>query len=127
VNLILFHPRLLERTCARCQTWLYDERHQIIRRLGQKVRRPPGTLLPCWKCPKQNPAAAAGCERDIDRIARTLRLYFEVRATAGRCLSDREAADRLLARHLAIVDAAVRRVEATRGIAMEPRRAGQKT
>ena len=41
-------------------------------------------------------------------------LYFEVQATAGRCLSDREAADRLLARHLAIVDAVVRRVAVLR-------------
>ncbi|HEX4147205.1 MAG TPA: hypothetical protein VHY91_27155 [Pirellulales bacterium] len=112
MNLILLHPRLLQRTCTRCQTWLYDERHQIIHRLGQRVRRPPGTLLPCWKCPKQSPAASAGFERDLDRIACTVRLYFEVRATCGRCLSDRQAADRLLARHLAIVDATVRRVAA---------------
>jgi hypothetical protein len=117
VNLILLHPQLLERTCARCQTWLYDDRHQIVCRLGQRVRRPPGTLLPCWKCPKQNPAAAAGCERDLDRIARTVRLYFEVQATAGRCLSDRQAADRLLVRHLAIVDAAVRRLKMSQTLA----------
>ena len=117
VNLILLHPRLLERTCTRCRTWLYDDRHQIVYRLGQKVRRPPDTLLPCWKCPKQSPAAAAGCERDIDRIARTVRLYFEVQATAGRCLSDRQAADRLLVRNLAIVDAVVRRVTASQTLA----------
>jgi hypothetical protein len=112
VSLILLHPQLLERTCERCQTWLYDDRHQIVRRLGQPVRRPADALLPCWKCPKQNPAAAAGCQRDLDRIARTVRLYFEVQATAGRCLSDRQAADRLLARHLAIVGVVVRRVTA---------------
>ena len=109
MNLILLHPRLLDADLSRCQTWLYDERHQIVRRLGEKVRRPPDTLLPCWKCPKQSPAAAAGCERDMERIARTVRLYFEVQATAGRCLSEREAADRLLARHLAIVDGAAAR------------------
>ena len=119
VELILLHPQLLERTCARCQTWLYDERHQIVRRLGQRVRRPPGTLLPCWKCPKQNPALAAGCERDLDRIARTVRLYFEVQATAGRCLSDRQAADRLLARNLALVDAVVRRVATSQTLAVQ--------
>jgi hypothetical protein len=124
VTLILLHPRLLERTCARCRTWLYDERHEIVRRLGEPVRRPPGTLLPCWKCPKQSPAAATGCERDIDRIAHTVRLYFEVQATAGRCLSDREAADRLLVRHLAIVDSVVRRaaLSQTRGCVGSPPR-----
>lgn len=117
MNLILLHPQLLERTCARCQTWLYDDRHRIVRRLGQRVRRPPGTLLPCWKCPKQSPAASAGCERDLDRIARTVRLYFEVLATAGRCLSDREACDALLVRHLAIVDAVVRRLATSQSLA----------
>ncbi len=62
VSLLLAHPPLLERTCARCQTWLFDDRHQIVRRLGQPVPRPPGTLLPCWKCPKRSPAEAAGCD-----------------------------------------------------------------
>jgi len=110
VKLILLHPQLIERTCARCQAWLYDEQHQVVRRLGQPVPRPPESLLPCWQCPKQSPAAAAGCERDIERIARTVRLYFAVQATAGRCLSEREAADRLTARNLALVAAVVRQV-----------------
>jgi hypothetical protein len=80
--------------------------------LGQPVPRPAGTLLPCWKCPKRSPAEAAGCERDLDRILRTVRMYFEGRATAGRSLGDRQARDALLIRHLAIVDLAVRRLTA---------------
>ncbi len=111
VNLLLFHPQLLQRSCASCRTWMYDDQHQIITRLGVPVRRPPASPTPCWKCPKQSPEQSAGYERDMQRIQRTLRLYFEVRATAGRVLSEREAADRLLARHLALVDMAVRRWE----------------
>jgi hypothetical protein len=111
MNLLLFHPRLLNRTCARCRAWMYDERHHLVTRLGAPVRRPPGSPTPCWQCPKQNPAQGSGCERDLERIQRTLRLYFEVRATAGRALSNREAADRLLMRNLALVDASVRRWE----------------
>ena len=111
VNLLLFHPRLLQRSCTSCRTWMYDEQHRIVTRLGVPVRRPLASPTPCWNCPKQSPARARGYERDMQRIVRTLRLYFEVRATAGRVLSDREAADPLLARHLAIVDGAVRRWE----------------
>lgn len=111
VNLLLFHPQLLHRSCASCRTWMYDDRHQVITRLGAPVRRPPGSPTPCWKCPKQSPAHALGYERDLARIQRTLRLYFAVRATAGRVLSEREAADPLLARHLAMIDVLVRRWE----------------
>jgi hypothetical protein len=125
VNLLLFHPRLLQRTCDLCRTWMFDEQHRIITRLGVPVGRPAASPTPCWNCPKQSPARARGYERDMQRIARMLRLYFEVRATAGRVLSDREAADSLLARHLAIVDMAVRRWElrqACAALAAESRR-----
>jgi hypothetical protein len=112
VKLLLFHPRLVERTCAKCRTWMYDDAHRLIVRAGEPLRRPPASPTPCWKCPKQNPSAARGCERDMARILRTLWLYFAVRATAGRVLSPREAADPLLARNLALVDALVRGWEA---------------
>ncbi len=111
VKLLLFHPQLLSRSCASCQAWLYDDDHRVVMRQGRPLRRPPSSPTPCWKCPKQSPALAAGCERDLDRIHRTLELYYQVRATAGRLLSDREAADPLLARNLAIVDAIVRKWE----------------
>ncbi len=109
VNLLLFHPQLLKRTCQQCQTWLFDDQHRLVQRAGRPVRRPPGSPTPCWNCPKKSPAEARGFERDMGKISRTLELYCQVRATAGRCLSDREASDPLLARNLAIVDAIVRR------------------
>jgi hypothetical protein len=111
VKLLLFHPHLLQRTCARCQQWLYDDQHQFVMRAGQRVRRPPGSPTPCWTCPKQSPAHARRYERDLDKIGATVDLYFRVRATAGRCLSQREAADRLTARNLSIVDTIVRKWE----------------
>ncbi len=120
VNLLLFHPQLIERTCARCRTWMYDDRHRVVTRLGQPIRRPPGSPTPCWQCPKQSPDRATGCERDLERIQRTLRLYFDVRATAGRVLTEREAADPLLARNLSMVDMLVRRWESSQARALHP-------
>jgi hypothetical protein len=111
---LLFHPRLLQRTCALCQRWLYDDEHSVLTRGGQRICRPPGSPTPCWKCPKQSPAHAAGYERDLDRIVRVVELYHRVRATAGRCLSDREAHDPLTTRYLAIVDRLVRQLERAR-------------
>jgi hypothetical protein len=112
VKLLLFHPQLLKRTCASCRQWLYDDRHHIVTRAGQPVCRPPGSPTPCWKCPKGSPAQSAGLERDLDKIGATVDLYFRVRATAGRCLSQREAADLLTVRNLSIVEAIVRKWEA---------------
>ncbi|MBI3837398.1 MAG: hypothetical protein HY288_05640 [Planctomycetia bacterium] len=110
-KLLLFHPQLLNRTCASCQEWLYDDQHRFIMRAGQRVSRPKGSPTPCWKCPKESPVHAAGYERDIDKIASTIDLYFRVRATAGRCLSPCEAADPLTVRKLSIVDRIVRKWE----------------
>jgi len=111
VKLLLFHSRLAERTCTLCRAWLYDEAHRPIMRLGRRVSRPPASPTPCWQCPKQSPTVAAGFERDRAKIERTLESYFRVRATAGQCLAPLGGADRLLARHLALVDAIVRRHE----------------
>jgi hypothetical protein len=55
-----------------------------------------------------------GIERDLARIGRRLVLYFEVRATQGRCLSEQASRDPLLVRHLALVDSLVRLWEARR-------------
>ena len=112
MKLLLFHPQLLKRTCASCRQWLYDDQHRFVTRAGQPVRRPPGSPTPCWKCPKGSPAQSAGYERDLDKIGATMDLYFRVRATVGRCLSQREAADSLTVRNLSIVDAIVRKGEA---------------
>jgi hypothetical protein len=51
-------------------------------------------------------------ERDLPRISRALVRYFEVRASGGRCLSEHEARDPLMARHLALIDRIVRAWEA---------------
>jgi hypothetical protein len=50
------------------------------------------------------------------RIARRIELYFQVRATSGRCLDERAARDALVARHLALVDTLVRAWELARGL-----------
>lgn len=109
VRLLLLHPQLAMVRCASCQQWLYDDRHRLVIRGGEAIRRPAGSSTPCWQCPKRSPREAQGYERDLDRISRTLDLYFRVRATSGRCLGDREAADPLLSRHLTIIDTLVRR------------------
>jgi hypothetical protein len=111
VKLLLFHPQLVNRTCASCRLWLYDDQHRFVTRAGRPVRRPQGSPTPCWKCPKQSAAQSAGYERDLDKIGATIDLYFRVRATAGRCLSQRESADSLTVRNLSIVDTIVRQGE----------------
>jgi hypothetical protein len=108
VKLALLHPQIIERSCARCQTWLHDDQHRCVLREGKPVRRPAGAPTPCWKCPKQSPKLAASYERDLERIGRMLDLYFRVRATNGRCLSEAQARDPLTARYLAIIDGLVR-------------------
>jgi hypothetical protein len=112
VNLRLFHPAVLQRSCESCQQWMYDDQHRLVRRLGEPVPRPADCPTPCWKCPKHSPTYAAGAERDAARIRATLQLSLNVRATGGRCLNAAQAADSLLVRHLTIVDAIVRRWEA---------------
>jgi hypothetical protein len=109
VNLRLFHPAVLHRSCESCRQWMYDDGHRLVRRLGQSVPRPSDCPTPCWKCPKRSPAYSAGAERDAARIRATLQLSLNVRATGGRCLNAQQAADALLVRHLTIVDAIVRR------------------
>ncbi|HEX3728030.1 MAG TPA: hypothetical protein VHV08_17385 [Pirellulales bacterium] len=116
MKLLLFHPQLLHRTCDRCRTWLYDDKHQVMTRAGCPVRRPSGSPTPCWQCPKQSPEQARGYEYDMRRIARRIELYFQVRATSGRCLDERAARDALVARHLALVDTLVRAWELARGL-----------
>ena len=108
---MLFHPRILARSCDDCQRWLFDDDHQKILRVGIPVRRPAGSPTPCWKCPKQNPRQGRPLERDLPRIGRAVELYFRIRGTAGSCLSAAERRDPLLARGMALVDALLRRAE----------------
>ena len=111
MKLILLHPQILNRSCASCQHWLFDDDHHLILRLGQPIARPPGSPTPCWKCVKKSPHAARGLERDLPETASALELYYRLRATGGGCLSDAQRCDPLLARHMAIIDALVRQAE----------------
>jgi hypothetical protein len=93
---------------------MYDDQHRISMWAGKPLRRPAHSPTPCWKCPKRSPAQAAGYERDIARIERSMELYFQLRAGTGRVLPDDKAGDPLLCRNLGIIDALVGRWERTR-------------
>jgi len=111
VRLLLAHPRILKRSCADCQTWLYDDNHRRVLRLGEPVARPQGAPTPCWRCPKKSPEHARPVERALPKITRTINLYFQVRGTAGQCLSPAERNDRIIRRNLGIVEVLVTRAE----------------
>lgn len=51
LSLELMHPEVP--SCADCQAWLYDvATWRKSMRGGKPVARPPGSPLPCLKCPK---------------------------------------------------------------------------
>ena len=114
VNLLLFHPQVLRPQLSKLPK--LDVRRPASARssLGPAGSPPAGQSDPLLEMPQRSPAHAAGYERDMWRIRRALRMFFDVRATRGRCLSDRQAGDALLTRHLALVDLIVRRWEALR-------------
>ena len=87
VRLILLHPEWASRSCADCQAWSYDDDGQRSTRGGKDQPRPPGSLTPCWKCPKipdgtppeeRNPSSAVELD---ERNRRAWRHYLECRAT----------------------------------------------
>ena len=114
MNLLVFHPRIVSRPCSECQRWLFDDTHRKVLRLGRPVARPPASAPPCWSCPKKSPQESRGFERDLEKIGRTIELYYRIRGTAGCCLSAAERSDSVLARNMAIVDAVVRKAELQR-------------
>lgn len=98
--LLLTHPVVAQIPCSECLKFVYDfdtgEQVTICEGTIPMVRALPP---PCEKCPKQSPER----EREFilsDRNLKTLRLYHEVQATSGQCLSEREKADRVLTRNL---------------------------
>lgn len=111
MRLLLFHPVMAQISCSECQKVVYDFD------TGEKITICNGSLPmlrvlppPCEKCPKQSPRHEAEFVLS-DRNLRTLRLYYEVRATGGACLSEAERQDRLLTRNLYTIDRLVREFE----------------
>ena len=51
------HPHLCQRSCADCKTWWYRDTksNEIVKRKGEKLKRPPGSKTPCDDCPKESP------------------------------------------------------------------------
>jgi hypothetical protein len=57
MRLVLLHPAVANRSCAKCKEWLYDDKpgnfapHPVNHGWGDKKRK--GGKTPCWMCPKQ--------------------------------------------------------------------------
>lgn len=103
VWLLLAHPELP--TCADCRAWLHDKDWRVSRRAGRPVPRPPGTPLPCPRCPKSedgrpNPGAELSAKN-----ARAYHLALAARAGAA------VAADPIVERNLALVQSAADQYE----------------
>ena len=100
----MLHPRIVNRSCAQCEKWLFDDEHRLVTRLGAPVPRPAGAPTPCWSCPKKSPEQGGAFERELGRISRAISLYHQVRGSAGRCLSPAERRDAIVRRNLGILD-----------------------
>lgn len=111
MKLLVLHPQLLQRTCADCRNWIYDERHQPLTRGGQPIPRPAGVPTPCTTCPKGNALDGDYFDRHASGFAWLIRRRHEAIATGGACFSTAERADPLLHRNLGIVEAVLRKLE----------------
>ena len=110
MRLILFHPGPASIDCEECKRFIFDlktGRRETFKSGPKREEKPcvrPGKILPpCDQCPKESPEKAHEHELS-DRNRQTVRLYHQVRATQGGCMTEAMKADRLLARNLAIVD-----------------------
>lgn len=109
LQLLIDHPEVAAVDCGDCQKWVYDPKTwKKVTRGGQPVLRPG--LPPCHTCPKKSPQHARQLILTTAN-RKTVQIYFEVRATAGKCLTDREAKDVTLKRNLSLVDRIIRREE----------------
>ena len=107
----LAHPQLTGFTCEDCRAWLIDlKTGKRIERGGEPQRRRPGAPTPCRTCPRESPERGKALALGRREMA-TIHFYLQVRATAGVCLTERERADPLLLRNLAIVDGVFRQYE----------------
>jgi hypothetical protein len=117
VRLLLFHPGPARIDCAECKRFIFDHKtgDQKTYKAGASGEekpcvRPQNVPTPCHECPKESPQKCK--EHELSRKNRmTLRLYYEVRATSGQCLTPAMRGDRLLMRNLAIVDGIYRQFE----------------
>lgn len=76
---------------------------------GDPVERPPRSKPPCFKCPKcagfKEKSPEVGKTATLSsRNRKTLRIYYEVKATSGRTLTDEEARDPILRDNLARIE-----------------------
>jgi hypothetical protein len=96
---------------AKAELWLWDfETGKIRQRLGVDQKRPAGTPTPCGTCPKKSPAEARHYELSRRNI-KTFRIWEQVQATRGACLTPAMRRDTVLLRNLVIVDNVVRAAE----------------
>lgn len=97
-------------TCEECQRFLHDKDWRPVKRLGQKVARPPGAQPPCWKCPKSGPTNGHPVpEADmIGRNARAWELYLTIQA--GASMPD----DEIVRQNCALIQLVVEQERATR-------------
>jgi len=109
------HPGAALIDCDDCQNYLYDletGRRVTFRQGPERTETPqprlPGMPLQCGSCPKGSPAAAQQVELS-PKNWKTYRLWREVQATYGRCLSPAMARDSIIRRNLAAIDAVVER------------------
>ncbi|WP_158264953.1 hypothetical protein [Blastopirellula marina] len=109
------HPGAALIDCEDCQRFLYDletGRRVTVRQGPDRQAAPVPRLaempLQCGSCPKRSPQHAVQVELSAKNW-KTYRLWREVRATYGRCLSPAMARDSIIRRNLAAIDAVVDR------------------
>lgn len=107
MRLLWYHPGPASVDCEDCKRYVYDLERGVRRtyksgakRTERPQLRPKGTPLQCAQCPKESPERARVLVLS-PRNRLTLRLYEEVRATSGVCLTDAMKRDRVLMRNLA--------------------------
>ena len=121
---MLLHPEVAARTCADCQTYLYDDKPdrfalEPVRRGGERVKRIPLVQLPmcqwCPKVPEGAPPVPASAVELSDRNAGAVLHYRRCKAVG------RFPVDGIVEEHAAVVA----HVEAEAELAREQARYAQ--
>ena len=106
--MLLVHPGPASIDCDDCQKFIYDletgQRKQVGRKGHRKPQpRPPGIPLQCGNCPKRSLAESKKIElSEKNRLA--YRAWAEVKATYGKAMSERMAADGIVRQNFSIID-----------------------